>query len=154
MQSAGLVQELSVLFIYYFRVVFQHSDTHFSLFTLIFFGKEVPVVCLLAKHCAHPDKGVKAARPSLFPPRAIKHTHDILSPRLDAKESDSTAREELAVRFIVEAEGAWNPTSPTVWPLLGGVSLPRSWNIPSSCPFVKPPPLATCHCMSPCYTSS
>lgn len=76
-------------------------------------------MCLLAKLSAHADKGVKASRSSLFPPRTMKHTHEILPPGLDAKESDSRAREELAVRFTVGAEVAWNLCCGSCCPALG-----------------------------------
>lgn len=69
-------------------------------------------MCLLAEHSSHPQEGVKASGSSLFPPRAVRHTRDLLSPGLDAKESNSKAGEELAVRFVVGVGVAWNPTIP------------------------------------------
>lgn len=54
-----------VCIIYFFRIVFQHSDTPLSLFTWIFLWKEVLVMCPLAKHSAHPNKGVSVSIGSL-----------------------------------------------------------------------------------------
>lgn len=66
-------------------------------------------MCLLAEHSAHPKEGVRASRSSLFPPRAVRHTRDLLSPGLDAKESDSKAGKELAIRFIAGGGGGMEP---------------------------------------------
>lgn len=121
-QLSSCSTELFILFIYV-GAVFQHSNTHCSLFTLFSLLREVPVLCPWLRQCPPPQGCWRDQIFLLFTGSFKAHTWYSFSQDFDAEQSDSETWENLAIRFTVGAEVAWNPTIPLGDPCSGSCCL-------------------------------